>query len=503
MISDGDPAPPSSALLDQFIAARITISCVGVYPHGGVEQTKMKWIAEYTGGRYYYVNTEKALATIPEIFIKEAQTVRRALIREQGGSGFPAVAMLGADEAMRGLSGVPNINGYVVTGEREGLALVSIKIKTDDPNAAVTSDPLMAGWQYGLGKVIAYTSDATTRWNPSWVAWQNYKQFWEQHVRWAMRPAGSANVRVITENKGDQTLITVEALDSKGERLNFANFKGRLATPDGQGMDVDLKQVGPGRYQGSVQTDKAGVYVMNLRYAAPDEAVTGGVTEGSVQAAITRPFADEFRTLEDNTPILTQIAQMTGGRVFDNWDTARTMHDLWSREGLTMPVATSSIWLAAAVLGLGLFLMDVGIRRVRIDIPAMYQAVLGGFQKSKAKGGEQLGALKSVRDQARRTITERGTAPALTPDQAEAQAKAAVKTATATAKVKFEASADTLKKGAPTNVALGGADAVAQPFKDRPRPVDAPKPDAAEGMSRLLKAKQKARGDMEDDQTSP
>lgn len=501
MISDGDPAPPSTALLDKFVEARITISTVGVYPHGGVEVGKLKWIADYTGGQYYYVNTDAGLAKIPEIFIKEAQTVRRALIREQGGAGFPAITITGADEAMRGLAGVPNINGYVVTGEREGLALVSIKIKADDPNSAVTSDPLLAGWQYGLGKVVAYTSDATTRWNPAWVAWGNYKQFWEQHVRWAMRPAGSANVKVITENKGDQTLITVEALDTKGERLNFANFKGRIATPGGgEGIDVDLKQVGPGRYQGSVPTDKAGVYVMSLVYAAPDESAQDGMVKGSVQAAITRPFADEYRTLEDNTPILTQVAEMTGGRVLGDWDAAPTIPDLWTRENLTMPVATRSIWLAAAVLGLGLFLMDVAVRRVRIDIPAMYQAVLGGFRKSKVKGGEQLGALKGARDQARRAISARAETQGVSAAEAAAQAKAAEKTAVATAKVKFEASPEALKKAKTTTVALGGADAVAQPLRDRPRPVDAPtQPGAEEGMSRLLKAKQKARGEMEDE----
>jgi uncharacterized membrane protein len=493
MISDGDPAPPSASLLDKFNAARITISTVGVYPHSGNETSKMQWISQYTNGRHYFVNNEKGLATIPEIFIKEAQTVRRALIREQGGAGFSAITLTGADEAMRGLAGVPNINGYVVTGEREGLALVSIKIKADDPNSPTTSDPLLAGWQYGLGKVIAYTSDAASRWDSPWVAWQNYKQFWEQHVRWAMRPAGNANIRVITENKGDSTLVTVEALDSKGERLNFANFKGRVATPDGKGLDVDLKQVAPGRYQGTVDTSEPGSFVMSLRYAAPDEHVQGGVIEGSVQAAITRPFADEYRALEDNSPLLAQVAERTGGRVFDDWET--NMHDLWSREGLTMPVATTSIWLAATVLGLGLFLVDVGVRRVRIDIPMMWQAAIGGFRRARSKGGEQLTGLKAARDQARRTISERGT---LSPSEAEAAAKAAVKQATQTAKTKFEASPEALKKDAPS-VALGGADAKPQPIKDRPRPVDAPKTDAAEGMNRLLKAKQKARGEMEDE----
>jgi len=499
IISDGDPTTPTSTLLDKFVDAKITISCVGVYPHGGADIAKMKEMATATEGNWYFVNTEKELASIPEIFIKEAQTVRRSLIREQlAGPGFPAIMIPGADEAMRGLSGVPNVNGYVVTGEREGLALVSIKIKADDPAAAQASDPLLAGWQYGLGKVIAYTSDASTRWNKQWSAWQNYRQFWEQHVRWTMRPSGSASVRISTENKGDQTLITVDALDSSGERLNFARFKGRVAVPGGEGQDVDFKQVGPGRYQSTVKSDQSGTYVLSVRYVAPDDKVEGGVLEGSAQAAITRPFADEYRTLEDNTPILTQVAEMTGGRVFNNWETQ--LPDLWSREGVTMPVSSQSIWLLMAVLGLGTFLVDVGVRRVRIDIPLMWGAVKGVFRRSTSKGGEQLGSLMQARELAKKKMAERGSAgQAISEAHLKAEAKAEVKAAMDTAKRKFEASPEQLKKGA-TQIALGGADARPEVFRDKPRPVDSPAGTKQEdqGMSRLLKAKQKARGDMDD-----
>lgn len=491
IISDGDPQPPSSALLDKFNAAKITISTVGVFPHGGQEVSKLHWIAEYTHGAYYFVNTEKELASIPEIFIKEAQTVRRSLIREQGGGGFPAITVTGADEAMRGLAGVPNVNGYVVTGEREGLALVSIKIKADDPAATAASDPLLAGWQYGLGKVVAYTSDAASKWNGSWLAWQNYKQFWEQHVRWATRPTGSAHVHITTENKGDQTVVTVDALDSSGERLNFARFKGRLAVPGADGQDVDLKQVGPGRYQGVVTTDKPGAYVLSLRYAAPDDKVEGGVLEGSTQAAITRPFADEYRTLEDNTAVLSQVAEMTGGRVLNDWET--NMPDLWSREGVLMPVSTRAIWLLAAVLGLGMFLMDVGVRRVRIDIPAMWTFAKRSLRKSQSAGGQQMGGLRAAREQAKKKLEERGRA--VTESQIKAEAQAAVDTA----KRKFEASPEQFKKPT-TPVALGGKDATVQKTPTQPRPGDAGTSKQAEGdgMSRLLKAKKKAQEGMEE-----
>jgi hypothetical protein len=234
--------------------------------------------------------------------------------------------------------------------------------------------------------------------------------------------------------------------------------------------------------------------VVSLRYAAPDANQESGYIEGSVQAAVTRPFADEYRTLEDNTPLLTQVAELTGGRVLTG-DPAR--EDLWSREGVVMPVALRAIWLWAAVLAISLFLMDVGVRRVRIDIPAMWRSLRRGMSRGEERGGAHVGSLRAARAQAQAKIQERGSgAGTLSAAQLEAQAKEAVQRARVTATAKFEASAEQLKK-TNVNVALGGAEARVEPTK----PV-APKGDAGavpgEGMGRLMKAKQKAREGMED-----
>lgn len=481
MISDGDPQTPGTDLLDKFVAAKITISTVGCFPHSGGDTSRMEYISKYTKGRHYVVNTQGALAKVPEIFVKEAQTVRRKLIEE--GNIVPKM-MAVATETMRGISSVPAMRGYVVAAEREGLALVTLKGKE--------GDPILAQWQYGLGKAVAYTSDASTRWNTDWVAWEGYKAFWEQHVRWVMRPSGSANVRVATETKGDRTLITVEALDSGGERLNFASFRGRLASPDGTGMDVDLKQIGPGRYQGSVVTDQSGSYVMSLRYAAPDESTGSGVIEGSIQAAINRPFADEFRTLEDNTALLEQVAAMTGGRVL-SFDPERD--NLWSPEGLKMPVALRPIWLAVALAGLGLFLLDVGVRRVRIDLPMMWAGTIALFKRGKVKGSTQLGGLMAAREQARRRIAERGTAG----HAAEVAVREAEKVAEATAKKKFEASPEAIRRAPAGPVAMGGKDAKPEPTRTKAvQEQIRGATNAAEGMDRLMKAKKKAREGMDE-----
>jgi uncharacterized membrane protein len=506
IISDGDPSPPSSTLLDKYRASGVTMSTVGVYPHSGGDTSRMEWMSKYTGGRHYHIDTAAGLASIPQIFIKEAQTVRRSLIWE--GTAF-SPAFIGGSEAMRGISSVPPVSGYVVTAEREGLAQTTLKGKE--------GDPIMAQWQYGLGRVVGYTSDASRRWNANWIPWQGYRQFWEQHVRWVLRPSGSANLRVVTESKGDQTVVTVEALDSKGERLNFANFRARLAKPGGGGVDVDLRQVGPGRYQGVATTDQSGSYVLSMRFAAPDANVEGGVLEGSAQAAISRPFADEFRALEDNAALLTQVAEMTGGRVL-TWDTRRD--SLWTRDGLTMPVSTRSImlWLAAAAVAL--FLMDVGVRRVRIDVPAMWRSVLAGFGMAPPRDVAQMGSLRAAREKAQAKMVQRGSGDGARADtRADTRAadlerearQAAIRAAQAAASVsnvKFEASAEQVKaqgRGNAPSIALGGADARVEKQAGGPpalpnAPGGAGKQQAApgEGMNRLLKAKQKARDDMQE-----
>jgi hypothetical protein len=192
---------------------------------------------------------------------------------------------------------------------------------------------------------------------------------------------------------------------------------------------------------------------------------------------------------------------MTGGRVLSpNPDQVR----LWDKQGLTQPVALTSIWLFVAMLGAGVFLLDVAVRRVRIDFDAIGAWVRRGFGAAQTVGGQQLGGLRAAREQARERIAQRAThqGHTLTASELASQAKAAAKQAQAAASTKFEASAEALRDARRGPSVLGGADATVSKIEDRRRPVDQPqssgekKPD--EGMSRLLKAKKKAQEEMED-----
>lgn len=52
--------------------------------------------------------------------------------------------------------------------------------------ATVGSDPLIAAWEYGSGRAVAFASDCGPHWAPpSFVEWAGYARLWTQLVHWA------------------------------------------------------------------------------------------------------------------------------------------------------------------------------------------------------------------------------------------------------------------------------------------------------------------------------
>ncbi|MFN7019982.1 MAG: hypothetical protein ACK4WH_01475, partial [Phycisphaerales bacterium] len=481
IISDGDPQLMDQTLLMTCRQSKISISTVLVYPHQRGMNTpdwvKMADIARRTGGSFYPIIDQGEFAKLPEIFIKEAQVVKRSLIWE--GPAFQPRVIASGSEPMRGLgTAMYPISGYIVGADREGLSVVTLR--------GQENDPVLAHWQYGLGKAVAFTSDVGSRWARSWVGSPKFRPFWEQHVRWAMRPGGSADIRVLTEDLGERTRVIVEALDSQGDRLNFMRFDGRVLGPNNSTQSVELRQEGPGRYVGEIDSSAAGAYVMNFRYWAPTPG-GGPAREGNLQAAVTRPFADEYRNLQDNAALGRLIAEKTGGRVIDP-DPARA--DLWSRAGLKLPVATRPIWLTVAMIAIGLFLADVAVRRVRFEPRAMIAAVRRGLGQGRREAGAQMATLKQVRERARAGAGASGS------EKAAAKAAAAkAKADQATARTKFDATIDELVQGK-SNQALPTF--IDKTVKPKPPAEGEKKAEEEGGLSRLKKARQRAKEEFDE-----
>ena len=179
-----------------------------------------------------------------------------------------------------------------------------------------------------------------------------------------------------------------------------------------------------------------------------------------------------------------------------------------------MPVSTRSIWLLVALGGIGIFLLDVAIRRVRLDVAKAFVAIRRGAHRSKEKGQTQLAGLHAARAKAQAQMARREAALREDPDIARGRAgtagqpdakdaKAAQNARKHITKRKFEASQEERTRASTGPIALGGeAEPSVQP--KRKRPVDkAGAGEEEQGMSRLLKAKQRARDEMKDDQPNP
>jgi len=469
VLSDGQTmgSPGTGANLVRRIAREgATLSTVAV--GNSADHRLLRTLAQSGKGRYYSVTSAGGLAQLPQIFVKEAQTIRRALIWE--GDPFSPVPTGVPTETLRGISGVPPISGYIVTAPREGLSLVTLRGKEEDPIAAQ--------WQYGLGKSVAFTSDATTRWADAWSGWAGYDPFWTQHIRWAMRPGGESTLRITTSSDGERTTLVVDAFTPSGERLDFASFRARAATPDGEGVEIELRQTGPGRYEGAFDSSDPGSYVINMIYRAPGGEE--GVLEGSAQAAVIRPFADEYRTLRTNMPLLRRVASITGGRVLDA-DPANA--DLWTRVGVEMPVARTPIWQALAVIGIAVFLLDVAVRRVRIDPSALARLVGRGVAREQARSTDAMSAMRAAREHAS-SRTSPGAGAQGEPRRASAR--------------KFEDDGSIpLDDGVVTHSPGADPGQAARPTPRPPKAAEIDPDHAADALSALRAAKRRAREDYE------
>ncbi len=400
IISDGDPSPPSKALLQKIVDAQITVTTVMVGGHGtAYDRNNMKAVANITGGRFYDVKNPKNL---PEIFFKEARVVSRSLIQEGDIYQPQFVSLLPGPT--KGFSSVPSLDGYVLTATREGLAQVPLAV-TGEQDGQPISDPIYAYWNYGLGRSIAFTSDITGRWGSRWAGWEQFRAFWEQSIRWAMRPASSTNVVITTHEEGDRAVVEIEALQQDNATfLNFLQMRAKVHRPQGDSETLPLQQIGPGRYRGEFNIDEAGTYLVGAHYL-------GGSTEkpiqGHLQAAVCVPYAQEFRAMKHNRALLENLAQLTGGRVLMPGDPA--LVTMFEHEGLELPMSPQLMWDLLTIIAAALFILDVAARRLTIDphrVAAWFSRAVG---KRAEKTEDTVAAWKRARRQVKHqqdTVTQ-------------------------------------------------------------------------------------------------
>lgn len=368
LLTDGQaPQGDYPGLTRQMRDANISLSTIAI--GGDADFRLLEDLARQGNGRYYEGNDPFDL---PRLVVKETQQVQRAAIVEE--EFRPIRIAAGAAIAGFDPATLPLLRGYVATTPKPQSTVMLVSRQLD---------PVLTEWQYGLGRVIAWTSDVRNRWSSRWIEWPDFGRFWAQVVKRTARPPDDPNRQVGIKIEGNQARITLDAqtgVEAAERRyLNFLPTSASLVDPRGIETKLPMPQVGPGRYETTVPVQDEGVYLVQVQQTDP---ATGDVASQS--GGVVVPYSPEYRAGGVTESGLEALAKRTGGKLIR--DAAQVfVHDLPS-VGAPRP-----LWPTLLVLAALLFVLDVGVRRVRVTGPEMrgaYYAVRRrlGFQDSLTPG---------------------------------------------------------------------------------------------------------------------
>jgi uncharacterized membrane protein/Mg-chelatase subunit ChlD len=382
IISDGDPAPPSPSLKAAYKKAGVTVSTVGIGTHDAPNRRLLESVAVETGGKFYDVRDPRAL---PAIFIREARKAARPLIKNLD-SVSPFVQT--RHEMLQGVEGpLPPINGFVMTNLKDS-PLVELVMRSPDPDDPVNST-VLASWTYGLGRTVAFTTDAGHKWAGAWQNWEHYDKFFSQMVRWSMRPLGdTGKFTVALDQREGRVRATVTALDNNNEFLNFLNISGAALDPKLNPIDVRIEQVGPGRYVTEFPASSAGSYFLTLN---------PGTGFAPLLAGVNVPYSPEYRDRETNEALLMSLVRLRPkdggegkiieGRLATGADFADLLRTDTFRHDLAKAVSSQNVWPWVLLVGAVLFLADVFVRRVQVSFE--WFAPIWAAIRRLFRGGEE------------------------------------------------------------------------------------------------------------------
>jgi uncharacterized membrane protein len=376
IITDGETESGDyAATVQQMQAGGITVSTIGIGSQADTQQ--LQQLAQAGGGAYYDGSDP---FNLPQLVLKETQQLQRAAIVEAP----TQPSAVGESPTLSGINPqrLPALRGYVAT---------TPKPQSTVDLASPSSDPLLAEWQYGLGRVIAWTSDVTNRWSSDWLNDpQTFESFWAQVVKRSMRSPEDPNRQVGVTLSGDEATISLNAENGDHQYVNFLPTTASVVDPSGATRQVELPQVAPGQYQGQLLVSSEGVYTLQVTESEAD----GG--RPSQASGFVVPYSPEYRDLGTNDQFLETLAGVTGGRAVTSAEDLVT-HDLPS-VGAPRPLWPWLLALLAVVL-----VADVGVRRLRLsrfEVRAGYQRVREHFGPTqdamRSRGSTWVGAPHSV-----------------------------------------------------------------------------------------------------------
>jgi Mg-chelatase subunit ChlD len=336
LLTDGDSnrSPEDHAELIAALArAEITVTSIRI-GSDVVNLDLLDAISRATGGTFHHVEDVQQL---PQLMIRDAQRLLgRAPERHEMP---PRIADGGAILAGLTEGELPAVSRWGSVQSKRGAEL---RLYVEDGEAR---DPLLATWQYELGRVAAVPLDFQGG-AAGWPAWRGFAKLWTQLAEWTAPRGLPSDHHLEATRRRDGTRIVLDTIDDTSGP--FALRFSSLAV-------VALRQIGPRTFAATVP---------NLRPGLQPVVLLGAGTPPSEEPLdllipATAESGRELRTSDPDLPLLRAVARATGGAV-----EPAAASVLAARPGVRHEMLPLD-WLLAP-LAILLVLGDVAIRRLAV-----------------------------------------------------------------------------------------------------------------------------------------
>ena len=289
ILSDGKSDGDFNPLIQKIVAAQISISTIAV---GDAAEAFLRSLATVGQGSYRHV---KNTTQLPRILVDQVRQSRKYAVEEPTQPIFSDLSPM-----LTGITSLPELDGYVATSAKDNAQVLIESDSTDPENAG---QPILAWWNYGLGKTAAFTSDTGGRWSHNWRATNSetfsWDRFWIQLLGSVVKSTANSDFELQTQmingSRGTEGVVRLEG--QLGNTLTAI-----VACPNGEQLSVTLQRIAKDQAQGTFPLNQTGIYTVSAE------------VDGQQQiSSLVVSYPLEYRYLTGNRQLLGRIAWRTNG----------------------------------------------------------------------------------------------------------------------------------------------------------------------------------------------
>lgn len=312
----------------------ITLTTVAV--GSGADQATLRTLAQQGGGRAYAANE---FDNLPKIFTKETYLVSGSYVQNR--TFTPVIT---EQSALTDFEGFPQLSGYLAATEK---SLATVSLMSD------REDPILAWWQYGAGRVVAFMADSRGAWTSEFLQWDQAAAFYGGMAAFTL-PGEEREGQLTTEHQGDALRIVYTA--PEGAQTGLSTSVTALL-PDGTQTQLALQESAPGVYEGEIAAAQLGAYALRV-----EQRDASGELQRVMEGGAVNGYSGEYDLRNQNAEsTLPYLSALTGGReITDSAEMLKSTHAVVrARRDLTQPL----LWALMVLL-----LCDIALRRLSWDV---------------------------------------------------------------------------------------------------------------------------------------